>query len=312
MAEHDQVTSQVASRVTRSTQGKAPLSQKGPDILENEVNHVEDRKRGFNPAPTNTPQSPLTPHKMSRVEESSLSNALQKLKLLSLTPKKTTKDTKIKNRQAGPPPSTNQQQESETNNQEAQAVAEALNPAPAANSRLKFTNFFPTRRSDRKSKADLLKEQTDSMEAALTAQDDTKLGIEVATMDNKGRGIKAVKDYSKGEFVVEYAGDLVDIKTAEDLEAKYSMDTSKGCYMYYFKYKGKQYCVDATSESGRFGRLLNHSRINPNCRTKVVMLDDTPRLILVAKQDILPGTELLFDYGDRSKESLRAHPWLSL
>eukprot|EP00092_Neocalanus_flemingeri_P018246 GFUD01019746.1.p1 GENE.GFUD01019746.1~~GFUD01019746.1.p1 ORF type:complete len:313 (-),score=77.41 GFUD01019746.1:325-1263(-) len=312
MAEHDQVTSQVASRVTRSTQGKAPLSQKGSDILENEVNLVEDHKKGVNPAPTPTPQSPLTPHKISRVEESSLSNALQKLKLLSLTPKKTAKDTKIKNKQAGPPPSTTQQQESETNIQEAQAVAEATNAAPVASSRLKFTNFFPTRRSDRKSKADLLKEQTDSMEAALTAQDDTKLGIEVATMDNKGRGIKAVKDYSKGEFVVEYAGDIVDVKTAEDLEAKYSMDTSKGCYMYYFKYKGKQYCVDATSESGRFGRLLNHSRIHPNCRTKVVMLDDIPRLILVAKQDILAGTELLFDYGDRSKESLKAHPWLSL
>eukprot|EP00092_Neocalanus_flemingeri_P018244 GFUD01019744.1.p1 GENE.GFUD01019744.1~~GFUD01019744.1.p1 ORF type:complete len:312 (-),score=84.47 GFUD01019744.1:325-1260(-) len=311
MAEHDQVTSQVASSATRSTQGKAPLSQKGSDILENEVNLVEDHKKGVNPAPTPTPQSPLTPHKMSRVEESSLSNALQKLKLLSLTPKKTTKDTKIKKRQAGPPPST-QQQESETNIQEAQAVAEASNAAPVANSRLKLTNFFPTRRSDRKSKADLLKEQTDSMEAALIAQDDTKLGIEVVMMDNKGRGIKAVKNFSKGEFVVEYAGDLVDVKTAEDLEAKYSMDTSKGCYMYYFKYKGKQYCVDATSESGRFGRLLNHSRIHPNCRTKVVMLDDIPRLILVAKQDILAGTELLFDYGDRSKESLKAHPWLSL
>eukprot|EP00092_Neocalanus_flemingeri_P018245 GFUD01019745.1.p1 GENE.GFUD01019745.1~~GFUD01019745.1.p1 ORF type:complete len:312 (-),score=76.18 GFUD01019745.1:325-1260(-) len=311
MAEHDQVTSQVASRATRSTQGKAPLSLKGSDILENEVNLVEDGKRGVDPAPTPTPQSPLTPHKISRVEESSLSNALQKLKLLSLTPKKTTKDTKIKNRQAGSPPST-QQQESETNIQEAQAVAEASNAAPVANSRLKLTNFFPTRRSDRKSKADLLKEQTDIIEAALTTQDDTKLGIEVVTMDNKGRGIKAVKDFSKGEFVVEYAGDLVDVKTAEDLEAKYSMDTSKGCYMYYFKYKGKQYCVDATSESGRFGRLLNHSRIHPNCRTKVVMLDDIPRLILVAKQDILAGTELLFDYGDRSKESLKAHPWLSL
>ena len=50
-----------------------------------------------------------------------------------------------------------------------------------------------------------------------------------------------MKDFSKGEFVVEYAGDLIDIGTAKDLEAKYSMDTSKGCYMYYFKHKGKQY-----------------------------------------------------------------------
>ena len=46
--------------------------------------------------------------------------------------------------------------------------------------------------------------------------------------------------------------------------------------------------------------------------TKVIMLGETPRLILVAKQDIVTGTELLYDYGDRSKESLKAHPWLSL
>ena len=45
---------------------------------------------------------------------------------------------------------------------------------------------------------------------------------------------------------------------------------------------------------------------------KVVMLGDTPRLILVARQDLPEGTELVYDYGDRSKESLVAHPWLAL
>jgi len=112
--------------------------------------------------------------------------------------------------------------------------------------------------------------------------------------------------------VVEYSGDLVDVGTAKDLETRYSLDASKGCYMYYFKHKGKQYCIDATTESGRYGRLVNHSRVSPNCVTKVVMLGDTPRLILVARQDIQPGTELLYDYGDRSKDSLAAHPWLAL
>ena len=42
------------------------------------------------------------------------------------------------------------------------------------------------------------------------------------------------------------------------------------------------------------------------------MLGDTPRLILVAKHHIDIGEELLYDYGDRSKESLKAHPWLAL
>ena len=72
------------------------------------------------------------------------------------------------------------------------------------------------------------------------------------------------------------------------------------------------FSIDATAESGRLGRLVNHSRLAPNCQTKVVMVRDVPRLILIAKTDIEPGTELLYDYGDRSKESLKAHPWLGL
>ena len=70
--------------------------------------------------------------------------------------------------------------------------------------------------------------------------------------------------------------------------------------------------IDATAESGRLGRLVNHSRIHPNLQTKVVFVEETPRLLLVAKKDIEPGTELLYDYGDRSKESLLCHPWLAL
>ena len=66
-------------------------------------------------------------------------------------------------------------------------------------------------------------------------------GIEVASIKNKGRGIKALKSFNKGDFVVEYAGHLIDISTAKDLETVYAMNASMGCYMYYFKHKGKQY-----------------------------------------------------------------------
>ena len=71
------------------------------------------------------------------------------------------------------------------------------------------------------------------------------------------------------------------------------------------------FSIDATTETGRLGRLVNHSRLQPNCCTKVVMVDKVPRLVLIAKTDIEAGTELLYDYGDRSKESLIAHPWLA-
>jgi len=184
--------------------------------------------------------------------------------------------------------------------------------AKAANTRHKMIEHFPVRRSLRKPKAELLKEQMEGLEARLLANDDDNLGLKVTIIENKGRGIIAVRDYCKGEFVVEYAGDFIDSRTAEDRERKYSMDTSTGCYMYYFKHMGKSYCMDATSESGRFGRLVNHSRVTPNCVTKVVTLGNTPRLILVAKADIVAGTEVLYNYGDTDKESLQAHPWLSL
>ena len=79
------------------------------------------------------------------------------------------------------------------------------------------------------------------MKARLLANDDTNLGLEVATFINKGRGLKAVRDFKKGEFIVEYAGDLIDGGTAVEREANYAMDISKGSYMYFFKHKEKKY-----------------------------------------------------------------------
>jgi histone-lysine N-methyltransferase SETD8 len=44
----------------------------------------------------------------------------------------------------------------------------------------------------------------------------------------------------------------------------------------------------------------------------VVDVKKQPRLILVARRPLEEGEELLYDYGDRSKDSLKAHPWLNL
>jgi len=70
--------------------------------------------------------------------------------------------------------------------------------------------------------------------------------------------------------------------------------------------------IDATAESPYFGRLVNHSRVKPNCHTKVVEVRGQPHLVLLASRRIEAGEELLYDYGDRSKESLEAYPWLAL
>lgn len=168
------------------------------------------------------------------------------------------------------------------------------------------------RRSDRKTASELLKEETEKIIEQLKKDNDEGIGIRVEVFPEKGRGIVTTRDRKKGEFVVEYAGDLINIDSANERETEYSMDVRKGCYMYYFKHQGKQYCVDATEETGRFGRLLNHSCKHPNLITKVLMVDDSPKLYLVAKHDFSAGTELVYDYGDRDKATIKAHPWLAL
>ena len=128
-----------------------------------------------------------------------------------------------------------------------------------------------------------------------------------------------------GEYVVEYSGDLIVKGEAKHAD---SLDVMMSCYVFYFKHHEKQYwydilkkiyfiliihlSIDATRDTGRFGRLVNHSRLKPNCIPKVVEIDNIPHLLLVAKNDIEAGEELLYDYGDRSRESLKAFPWLAL
>lgn len=154
-------------------------------------------------------------------------------------------------------------------------------------------------------------------------------------MEGKGRAVFATRCFQKGEYVVEYHGDLLQFTDAKKREAEYAQNPATGCYMYYFQYLCKKYwsdisvfrgflfaqrafkclfvfglcSVDATKESSRMGRLINHSK-NGNCQTKLHDINGVPHLILVASRNIDEGEELLYDYGDRSKASIAAHPWL--
>ncbi|KAA8584286.1 hypothetical protein FQN60_008071, partial [Etheostoma spectabile] len=165
-----------------------------------------------------------------------------------------------------------------------------LRPAGGKNSQnRKVTDYYPIRRSSRKSKTEIECEEKKLIDDLITK------GIE--------------EGMEKGEYVVEYHGDLLQITDAKKREAEYAQNPATGCYMYYFQHLCKTYCVDATKETGRMGRLINHSK-NGNCQTKLHDISGVPHLILVASRDVDEGEELLYDYGDRSKASIAAHPWL--
>ncbi|XP_033061217.1 N-lysine methyltransferase KMT5A-like [Trachypithecus francoisi] len=171
----------------------------------------------------------------------------------------------------------------------------------------KLTDFYPVRRSSRKSKAELQSEERKRIDELIESGKEE--GMKIDLIDGKGRGVIATKQFSRADFVVEYHGDLIEITDAKKREALYAQDPSTGCYMYYFQYLSKTYCVDATRETNRLGRLINHSKCG-NCQTKLHDIDGVPHLILIASRDIAAGEELLYDYGDRSKASIEAHPWL--
>ncbi|XP_044051655.1 lysine methyltransferase 5Ab [Siniperca chuatsi] len=171
----------------------------------------------------------------------------------------------------------------------------------------KVTDYYPIRRSNRKTKAELKSEEHRHIDDLI--KNGTEEGMQVKHIEGKGRGVFAVKDFEKGEFVVEYHGDLLELAKAKIREAEYAKDPQTGCYMYYFQYQAKTYCVDATKETSRLGRLINHSKTG-NCQTRLHAIDGTPHLILVASREIKAEEELLYDYGDRSKASVLAHPWL--
>ena len=173
----------------------------------------------------------------------------------------------------------------------------------------KITDYFQIRKSSRKCKSDLEKEKRENIEMSIKAMRED--GLEVRVIENKGRGVFSTRYFQKGDFVCEYAGEMISYQQAKKREEMYGKDPSIGCYMYFFEHKSKSYCIDATAETSRLGRLLNHSKLGGNCHTKLFEINSRPYLILVASRDIRPGEEMTYDYGDRNKSSIESHPWLA-
>ena len=166
---------------------------------------------------------------------------------------------------------------------------------------------FSARKSKRIMEAEHKKRNIDTVLHEL--EGDEQAGLEICELPEKGRAIFTTRPFNSGDYVCEYTGEFISITTAAQREMTYSDDVLKGCYMYYFKHRRVKYCIDATRETGRFGRLINHSRIRYNLRPRVIE-GDTIHLCFFATRGLRAGEELLYDYGDRSRESLKNFPWL--
>ncbi|KAL1276437.1 hypothetical protein QQF64_036060 [Cirrhinus molitorella] len=107
------------------------------------------------------------------------------------------------------------------------------------------------------------------------------------------RGVFALIPFIKGDFVVEYRGEMVNLIEAEQ-RREANQDTF---FMFDFIWQNKKWSIDATHEDGTLGRLINDDHINPNCTMKRIIVEGKPHLCLFAARDIIPGEELTYDYG---------------
>ncbi|KAM9431823.1 uncharacterized protein Hap1MRO34_002964 isoform 2-T3 [Clarias gariepinus] len=112
----------------------------------------------------------------------------------------------------------------------------------------------------------------------------------------KGRGVFSCTDFDKGDFLLEYRGDLISREECERRQRIY--DDALKVFMFEFRFNGKFLCVDAALDDGSLGRLVNDDHLKPNCRMKTIRVDGNPHLCLFAIRSICPGEEISYDYGD--------------
>jgi histone-lysine N-methyltransferase NSD2 len=108
----------------------------------------------------------------------------------------------------------------------------------------------------------------------------------------RGWGLKALEDIKKGQFVVEYVGELID---EEECERRLNEMVSNNQTNFYFLTIDKERIVDA-GPKGNLARFMNHS-CQPNCETQKWMVNGQTRVGLFAVCDIPEGSELTFNYN---------------
>ncbi|XP_030848126.1 uncharacterized protein LOC105437122 isoform X3 [Strongylocentrotus purpuratus] len=125
-----------------------------------------------------------------------------------------------------------------------------------------------------------------------------KQGFVVKEIPLKGRGVVTTEEFDNGDFLLQYPGKLLPESVAEALEED---EGHPSVFRYFFSFKGKTSCYDATEETEKgpsYGRLVNHGEPHErNCNMKVISVEDVPYLCLFASETIRVGSELLYDYG---------------
>jgi len=104
-----------------------------------------------------------------------------------------------------------------------------------------------------------------------------------------GWGVYNKTALKRGDYVHEYIGEVISQEEADRRGCIY--DIVNRSYLFNLT---SDTVVDA-SRKGNKTKFLNHSS-NPNCYTKILIVNGDSRIGIFAKEDIDPQSELFFDY----------------
>jgi hypothetical protein len=115
-------------------------------------------------------------------------------------------------------------------------------------------------------------------------------GLKIAVRNSPihGRGVYAAAKIAKGERVLEYRGELISWKAADERPPS---DPNDPNHTFLFSLSDGKRVIDA-SQNGNDARWINHS-CDPNCETEEA---DNGRVYIEAIREIASGEELNYDY----------------
>lgn len=102
-----------------------------------------------------------------------------------------------------------------------------------------------------------------------------------------GKGVFAVQDIAEGETIIEYVGEVISWKAAQD---RHPHDPKDPNHTFYF-HVDEKHVIDA-KYGGNSSRWINHS-CDPNCEAD----EEDGRVFIKALRNIPAGEELNYDYG---------------
>lgn len=109
-------------------------------------------------------------------------------------------------------------------------------------------------------------------------------------------GLFAMDNFTPGEIVIEYVGEVITNKIADFREKEYNLRGFGDCYM--FRVDAEK-IIDAT-KYGNLARFINHS-CDPNCNAESNKINGRKHILLYAKKFIKIGEEITYDYNFESE-----------